>query len=129
MKICMKHWNMLRDAIEQRGLSGLVGKSGEELMENTVAQIEGTKSVKETFDPLANATWMIYGRALQLGGLYLLQEDDICPICEAIVHRADGYDANETVPSEEETEKFWIDGPTDATLEQARELGLTPKLQ
>ena len=49
---------------------------------------------------------MIVGRALELGGLYLMT-GDYCPVCEAMKHG--------------QPETHWIDGPSDAVLEMARE--------
>lgn len=73
MKMCSTHWEALREAIGARGLYDLVAKSPEEATKNTVRQ------------PLMAATNMIYGNAIQAGGMEILcvKEDgaEHCPIC------------------------------------------------
>ena len=41
MKICKDHWQSMRDAIEARGMFGLVQKSGEAALENEMKALEG----------------------------------------------------------------------------------------
>lgn len=71
MKICAPHWEKLREAIKSRGLWPLVARNGQEAMQRTVDELEGTED-KATYDPLMNCVWMIYGKATEFGGLYLI---------------------------------------------------------
>jgi hypothetical protein len=127
MQICEKHWAMVRAAIEARGLSHLVAKSGEQLMANTIAESKGEDA---PYDPLAAVNWMISGRALEQGGLYLMT-GDYCPVCEVMKHTAHIPKApGETEPAGEAwVERHWIDGPADAALAHCREQGLVPPPQ
>lgn len=65
MQFCRAHWDMLRAAIEARGLSGLVAKDGRAACENMKAELQG-RADKSNFDPLMGAHNMIVGRALGL---------------------------------------------------------------
>lgn len=107
MKICNDHWTGMREAIEHRGLGGLVSKSGEAAMDAEVRKIEeanrsgkvSDQTLKETFDPLMSMHWHYTNNALQCGGLYLLsqKEDggDYCPVCEFEKHQS-GFVAAES---------------------------------
>ena len=112
MKLCMPHWKRLMAAVEEKGMMHLVHASGEELAASMIKQMDGT-STKADFDPLANATWAIYGQFLEnvgLGGLM----DDICPLC----------DVDAKGPA---TSQNWIEGSTQEQLDIAVSLGLMPK--
>lgn len=116
MQFCKEHWAQLRAAIEVRGLSHLIAKSGEQAFANIKAELEGEAS---PYDPLMDCNWMIINRALAYGGLYLMgtkeNGEQYCPVCEAVANGAE--------------EKFWIDGPADAVLEHCRGKGLVPRIQ
>lgn len=129
MKFCQPHWDKLRAAIEARGLSHLVAKDAQTAMADTVAQLEGT-ATEANYDPLMNAHWMITGRALQMGGLYLMMADH-CPVCEVMKHMAHiPRTPEETEPAGAAwVESHWIDGPADAVLTYCQERGLVPPKQ
>lgn len=128
MKFCQKHWDMLRAAIETRGLMHLVAKGGEAAMERAVDEINGV-ATDATYDPLMAAHWMISGRAIEIGGLYLMTGDH-CPVCEAMAHTSHWPRAGETEPlGEAGVEKHWIDGPADAVLVYCQERGLAAPKQ
>jgi len=120
MKICQPHWDALRKAIDDRGLSGLVAGDGHKAHAAMVREIEG-RSEPGDWDPLMAANWSIHSRALECGGLYLLASDEngrqYCPLCEAEKHGGAGC-AQE-----------WIDGCSNAMLEHARENHLIPDIQ
>ena len=93
MKICESHWRMMRDAIEERGLSGLIAKDGPTAFANEVAQLEAAQvgdpepHKAAPFDPLMSMHWHFSNEALRCGGLYLLAAPpdgapDYCPVCE-----------------------------------------------
>jgi hypothetical protein len=113
MKFCQPHWDRLRNAIKERGIDHLGAKTGEQVIEEMKADLEGQK---RPYDPLLDCHWMITCRAMELGGLYLMtQKEDgsnYCPICEVIAHGGD--------------EDHWINGPADAALEECRKRGLVP---
>lgn len=87
MRICKEHWSMMRDAIDQFGLSSLVAKDGVAVMNNIVSDINQEPDPKhERFDPLMSMHWHFTNNALQCGGLYLLSPQEngepYCPVCE-----------------------------------------------
>lgn len=106
MRICKAHWRMCRDAVDSRGMGGLVAKSGEAAMDNMIAEIEGTAK-EQDFDPLMSLNWFFSGEAMKNGGLYLMAVDPehpdlkdndghYCPICEFEKHMQ-GFDAAEQI--------------------------------
>lgn len=116
MKICLKHWGMLRSAIEDRDLTRLVAQDGREAM----ARLMETKEAP--FDPLMSCNWMIVNRALDTIGLYLLsQNEDHCPICGVMDVCGDKPDNSGKIWTSEEIEFAWINGPADAALVYCQE--------
>jgi hypothetical protein len=119
MKICPEHWKMCRDAIESRGMSGLVAGSGEEAFDRMADELHGGTP---PFDPLMSLNWHFTNAALASGGLYLMSQnpDDpeghYCPLCEFTKH-AEGFDAPSAVAH-----------VADQMLEHCRTEGLVPKL-
>jgi len=131
MKPCDKHWTMMRAAVEERGITHLI-KTAQQNHAAIVDQLERTDAGRQPdagapradeFDPLMSAYWMVMSRALEHGGLYLMHTPEggghYCPICEAIKHTPDS--------TPEATERHWIDGPADAALAQAAQLGLVQR--
>lgn len=112
MKMCQSHWDDLKIALELRGLMGLVAKNGDVAMSQMVDQLNGEEG-PESYDPLMAANFAIWGNALRLGGLYLMAEKDLCPICES--------EKNDAYPAE-----WWITNAADEQLARARKLGLVP---
>jgi len=119
MQICEDHWDKLRQAIHDRGLSHLVSRDGDEVANRMKAELEGRASVF-TWDPLLDVNNRIMCRALEVGGLAMLhpKEDGKprCPICHAMEHSGEPKG----------TEKHWIQGPASAALEYARQEGVYP---
>ena len=113
MKICTDHWAKLRAAIHAKGMSHLGASSGEEAAERLKAELDGT-ATDSTFDPLMAANNMIWSRALEMGGLYLMtQKEDgteYCPLCEVDIHGGNSAE--------------WIDGCTDFLRKSCEEKGL-----
>ena len=133
MKICKDHWQTMRDAIEARGISGLIAKSGEAAIDDTVRQLEeaqatgevSEKTTRDTFDPLMSMHWHFTNEALRCGGLYLMTNDpaanpdndgEFCPVCEFVKH-SQGFVASEAIGS-----------VADQMLAYCREQGLVPKV-
>ncbi len=115
MQICKSHWDALRQAIADRGLSHLVAKSGEEAVAAIARQVEG-QSTKADFDPLMNANFAIFSAFLQDAGINALRFDG-CPLCEV---------AKSPTPKLDEE---WIKGASDDQLAAARSLGLVAGVQ
>jgi hypothetical protein len=123
MKFCQNHWNILRKAIDDRGMGHLVAKSGEECVKKLVADIE--QPSKSTFDPLMGSHNMILSRALHDYGLEIMMQNedgsDRCPICFLDAkHKESCIDPGCTWIYE----KSWIQGVADDALIEAKRLGL-----
>lgn len=124
MRICKDHWAMCRQAIEDRGMAGLVAKDGKTALDDTLADLQGEPDLKnERFDPLMSMHWHWMNNALQEGGLYLMgQTEDgsndghYCPLCEYTKH-AKGFDGSAAIGL-----------VADQMLEFARGEGLVPKV-
>lgn len=114
MRMCQTHWDMLREEVKSQGLMPFVAKDGEIALQNVEADLNGAPE-KDTFDPLMNANFAIWGNALDAGGLYLMsQKEDgtpYCPICESEAHN--GYPA-----------EWWITNAVNEQREKAKRLGL-----
>ena len=80
MQFCHPHWDMLCDAIKDRGLSALVAESGQQAASNFASELSDGPSV-DNFDPLMGAHWAIIGNLStnNPGVLFM----DGCPLCYA----------------------------------------------
>lgn len=121
--MCQPHWEKIRAAIKERGLDHLGASSGLEAIERLNDELAG-RATPDTYDPLMNANNMIWSRALEMGGLYLMgQKEDgsqYCPLCEV--------DANSPAREDGRPEaEHWIEGCTNSVLNHCRDLGLVPK--
>ncbi len=58
MRFCQRHWDMMRAAVEARGLSSLVAASGHSAVENLVDEVQNGPSL-DNFDPLMAMHWNI----------------------------------------------------------------------
>lgn len=87
MKFCDFHWQQLRAAIELRGMAHLVSSDDMAVFKRISEEVEGTSS-PETWDPLAAATWTLYGNAVECAGCAVLSPNDDgserCPLCYGI---------------------------------------------
>lgn len=123
MRICKQHWAEMREAIEARGMSGLIAKDGKQAVDDTVADLNKEPDPKnERFDPLMSMNWHWGSIALKAGGLGMMGEGPesndghFCPICELASH----YD--DFKPKAEIAEV------ADQMLDWARTEGLVPKV-
>lgn len=107
MKMCMPHWEELKTAIDDRGLSKFIAPSGEVLAKNLVTELQGGE---KKFEPLMGANIAIMSNALQMGGLYLMT-GDFCPLCELEKHTP-------------EKASNWIKYASDEQYEKAKKLNL-----
>lgn len=125
MKMCQPHWDRLKAAIEHRGLGHLIAANARDAHARAVSDLKG-ESDPTDFDPLMSATWMIYGKATQDLGLGIMGVDDkgeqYCPVCEwsrAMPQPPSGH-------RYADNESYMLDGPADAVLDDAKNLGLWP---
>jgi len=120
MKFCQPHWDELRKAIDDRGLSGLVAGDGIKAAAAMERELKGMSEPGD-YDPLMSAHWAITSAALEAGGLYLMGDNpegaEYCPLCEAEKQGGSG------------TASDWITGCCDAQLKHAREQKLVPDVQ
>jgi hypothetical protein len=125
MKICIPHWNQLREAVDDAGLGHLVkgADNAKVLIEKGIDQFKfGVREPESpsTFDPLWNCNFAIWNNAIDMGGLYLMGSDDsgnpYCPICEAI--------ANCPKDLPQSTADWWIDSAVKEQYQKAMDLGL-----
>jgi hypothetical protein len=122
VRICKEHWDMCRSAIDDRGMAGLIAKSGEAAHADIVAELQGEPDPRhQRFDPLMSMNWHWNGIALKAGGLAMMGEGPesnsghLCPLCELAAHYNDFQPAAE------------ISTVADQMLAWARGEGLVPK--
>lgn len=126
MNVCQEHWDLLRAAVEVRGMTHLVARSGQEAAADMVAQLEGRSSL-DNWDPLMAAHWPLAGKIMERVGLAALALD-FCYLC-AIQQSYDWYDKEDVErPPEALAPQGWVDSCMDAMLEYAREQGLMPRV-
>ena len=123
MKMCQRHWEMLKAAIDSRGLSVFIAKSSHQAVANVVSELDKTKSDKGTFDPLMGGYWAIVSNAIGRVGLALMETDeqgnDRCPLC-FIQQEHDRVCSDPGCGSFE----VWIERAADEQAERAQRLGL-----
>lgn len=136
MKFCDDHWNLLRAAIDQRGLSPFIAKNNRVAAYQTMTDINRGASGKDTFDPLMQAHWSIMGNAMDTLGragynpLYLLSSEtpppgrNDCPLCELNwLHKESCTDQRCRLDKERGYD-WMIDRAADDALHTAQEYGL-----
>lgn len=97
MRICMTHWNILKDLIDKEGLSKFIAKDGKEAMNNAMSELKGEPTHP---DPLMMCNNMLWSRSLETFGLEMMAGDK-CPVCHANENYPDTTDG-------EKTGEFWI---------------------
>lgn len=122
MNVCQPHWDELRGAIDDRGLSHLVAKDGVAAARNLEAQLQGTDA-EENYDPLMSAYWAIMANSLKCWGLGALADDFGCPLCALDRHAAECAEEG----CARNTGADWIRFASDGQLQAARDLGLVGK--
>jgi hypothetical protein len=139
MKFCQSHWEAVRTAIDERGLTPFIAKDSQVAAAQIAKQVQEWRSGKDTFDPLMAAHWNIATNAmltLQRAGvnpLYLMTEDSAaaagrstCPLCELnYVHKQSCKDPSCTLDIERGYD-WMIARAADDALAQARDYGLVP---
>lgn len=61
MNMCMKHWTAMRKAVDDRALTHLVARDGATAVAHITAELAGSATEAETFDPLLAMLWSISG--------------------------------------------------------------------
>lgn len=129
MKFCQPHWDKLRAAIDDRGLSGLVAKDGAQAIQQMADQLARVKAGDESlsasnFDPLMSAHWAIVNNALRICGLAIMAPNEDgsarCPLCFMIAGCS-----HQDCPSPDACGwNEWINRAADDAKTRAVELGL-----
>lgn len=134
MRFCQAHWDRLRAAIDERGLSHLVAPDGRVALEQIADQLKRAERGEEpdtpvNYDPLMAAHWAIVNNVMSALGpnaLYLMTggpEDQVegygkkyegrtwprCPLCYInLAHEVSCKDARCQLPKEDGYD-MWID--------------------
>ena len=128
MKWCQEHWDAMKEKVRELGMWHLVAPNAEAAIEAMKEDIEAAgehRESKAAFDPLMSAFWAINGRALAMGGLYIMSEP-VCPLCELDKHAPSDAPIPEGFASHAAA---WIDGCMRAQREGARNRGELPREQ
>lgn len=85
MRMCQLHWDKLKAAIDERGMSHLIAQGGEQAARNLTSEIQQGPSI-QTFDPLMAAHNAIWANAMSSPvGMALMFNgpggEERCPIC------------------------------------------------
>lgn len=109
MNWCKPHWDQLREKLESKGLGDLGAKTGQQVISDLKASIEGKPT---DFDPLMGCWLRINTKMLQSPALNgrILQ----CPLCILV---EDG---------QPQVVDNWLNGVTTEALNEAVRLGLIP---
>lgn len=116
MKFCQPHWDELRAALDERGLSHLIAKDGKQAVKNLAAELTEGRSV-ENYDPLMAAHNAILNNVMGVVGIEVMypNEDgsDRCPLCFLTTeHKAGCKDPTCEIDSYDD----WIDRAADDQL-------------
>ena len=141
MKMCMNHWESLREAIKARGLYSLVADNGEKAVSNLASELEDGQTI-DNYDPLMSAHNAILSNSMDALGpsALMLFTGDYCPLCvlnersrEAWEQgKRDGMKAGQpcpcgacdaVFPAEPESYDVWIDRAADDQINVWKSLG------
>lgn len=111
MQVCQHHWDMLREAIAERGMADLVASSGQEV---------ALRMASDGFDPLVVSHNLILKNLADRAGAGILMIDG-CPLCEANEAHAEGCQDPDCRPNWYDA---WIDNAADDALTEAKRRGL-----
>lgn len=86
MTLCERHWQALREAIEERGMSALITSDADTLGKRVMQGIKSGHESVASFDPLMTGFMLIMGNTIELLGVEALMIDDDtkegpCAIC------------------------------------------------
>jgi hypothetical protein len=132
VKFCQPHWEKLRAAIDERGLTHLVAQGGAQAARNLAAESRDGPSI-QTFDPLMAAHNAIWFNAMQtpVGMTLMFANDDgseRCPICFPRDEHAKVCPGAPECLVSASTFEAWIDLAAEGAKEQADELLRRPRI-
>lgn len=122
MQFCQKHWDRLRQEIQDQGMGEYIAQSGEELGEKLQhQQLNGGKTDASTFDPLFTVHMAIVQnfleQAMQKFGPEavngMISNQKLCPLC-----------AISQNPLQSDLDEDWIKGATADCKDYAIKLGI-----
>lgn len=124
IQCCPKHWVMMENALEERGMAELISPSSDEAAKRFHnAQDQG--DYKALNDPLLEAFMLMANQIMDNGVpeevLNNLKDKSLCPVCTAMA-LTNGH-------SPECTEQHWTTGLADHIAGVYRGRGLLPRLQ
>ena len=131
---CQKHWDRLRDEVDNQGLSQYVSANAEIAIMKTTAEMRG-EHTESTWDPLLNTYYMMLARFLEEAGDYLIakalnEKVAVCPMCEAMSMRSeDGRclcgnpECEASEPGSIEDFDTWFESAVQAQKQYATEQG------
>ena len=125
MKFCQPHWTALREMVIEKGMGALIVSAGVDAPSR--ALIDLLKDTETRDDPLMTSYWALSGRALAIGGLYLMgvrpgDGGEYCPMCEV-------EEQGLRFESRPGAAQAWMEGCTDSVLVYCRENNLLPRAQ
>jgi hypothetical protein len=82
MQFCQDHWDRLRAAIDEKGLSALVPDDGAKAAAAMRERLSGADTTVDNFDPLLGAMFAILANLAELFGPVVIL-DPACPLCKA----------------------------------------------
>jgi hypothetical protein len=123
MKICDAHWQELRQAIDNRGLTRIIAKDGEHAAKNMAAQLQGGDT-KDNYDPLMSAVYAIWGNAIEAFGLDIMRPDAPCPLCVLDQHIKECTDEECGM---KQSGSDWIGYAADGQIDAITQMGLLGK--
>jgi hypothetical protein len=149
VNFCQEHWDMLRAAIEERGLMDLVATDGGTAIAQLKHQLEAGEAQPTNYDPLMSAMFAISGNAADLvqkmGGnaLYIMvrgaEEEALvegvpgyegrtwpfCPLCHINLAHEIGCTDPSCPMDKERGYDDWINRAAEDQIEAAQKLWLT----
>lgn len=132
MQMCNKHWEQLKQTIDNNGLSKLISKDVDEATESTIKTIQGNATI-EDYDPLMTAYFEICSQAISILGISVLIDEKTCPICTPLEvindHLKNCINKDCFVHNNLKYVNSWIEAAVNVQLNYARDNKLVPPLQ
>jgi hypothetical protein len=121
MRFCENHWNGMKKALEDRGLSSFIATSGETAASRVESQAETHEVKRENYEPLMGMQMAIIHNAIGTLGIETFADNpdgsDRCLLCYLI--------ANCTCGRGDECSYYkWTDYAANDMLDLAKDLGL-----
>lgn len=81
MKMCQKHWDMLRVEVVEQGMGEWIAQDGETAAAQLADALSRHEVTKVNYDPLMDCHMMVMNRAVGIAGVVVMTEEFGCPIC------------------------------------------------